>query len=99
MFTIQYAEGVAEDLASLRAFERKEILDGVEQQLVDQPTQATKRKKILRGLKPPWEHVEPVWQLRVGEYRIFYDVDEGSQIVTVRAVRHKPPHKSTRDIL
>ena len=27
-------------------------------------------------LAPPWEHVPPVWELRVDEYRVFYDVAE-----------------------
>jgi mRNA-degrading endonuclease RelE of RelBE toxin-antitoxin system len=54
---------------------------------------------LLRGLHPPWQHLEPVWELRVGEYRVFYDVDEASKLVMVRAVRHKPPHATTEEIL
>jgi mRNA-degrading endonuclease RelE of RelBE toxin-antitoxin system len=50
-------------------------------------------------LIPPWEHAEPVWELRVGEYRIFYDVDEVASVVIVRTIRHKPPHKATEEIL
>jgi mRNA-degrading endonuclease RelE of RelBE toxin-antitoxin system len=99
MFTIAYAESVADDLAAVRAFERKRILGEIDQQLMYQPTQETRSKKILRGLVPPWEHVKPVWELRVGEYRVFYDVDEAGKQVVVRAVRHKPPHKMTEEIL
>ena len=98
MFTIEYAESVAKDLAGLRAFEREQILDRIEEQLRNQPTQPTRNKKVLRGLTPPWEHVQPVWQLRVGEYRVFYDVDETALQVTIRAIRHKPPHKTTEEI-
>lgn len=43
--------------------------------------------------------MEPVWELRVGEYRVFYDVDEATAIVYIRAIRHKPPHKTTEEIL
>jgi len=43
--------------------------------------------------------VVPIWELRVGEFRVFYDVDEEAQTVFVRAVRHKPPHKTTEEIL
>jgi len=32
-------------------------------------------------------------QLRIGEYRVFYDVDEVELTVIIRAIRHKPPHK------
>lgn len=54
---------------------------------------------MLVALIAPWEYVEPVWELRAGEYRIFYDVDEAASVVIVRAIRHKPPHKTTEDIL
>jgi mRNA-degrading endonuclease RelE of RelBE toxin-antitoxin system len=50
-------------------------------------------------LVPPWEHVEPVWELRIGEYRVFYDVNEEDLTVAIRAIRHKPPHKTTEEIL
>jgi mRNA-degrading endonuclease RelE of RelBE toxin-antitoxin system len=99
VFTISYAEGVADDLAGIRAFERRQLLDEIERNLAHEPTRNTRNKKILRGLTPPWEHVEPVWELRVDEYRVFYDVDEAGGQVIVRAVRHKPPHKTTEEIL
>ena len=54
---------------------------------------------MLVGLVPPWEHEPPIWELRVGEYRAFYDVDEGESNVFVRPIRHKPPHKRTEEIL
>ena len=37
----------------------------------------------------PWESLRPVWQLRVGHWRVFYDVDEDVKSVIVRAVRKK----------
>ena len=72
-YTIDYAEGVSEDLANLRAYERKNILDAIDKQLLHEPTRQTKNRKILVGLIPPWEHVPPVWELRIGEYRVFSD--------------------------
>jgi mRNA-degrading endonuclease RelE of RelBE toxin-antitoxin system len=54
---------------------------------------------MLVGLSPPWEYVPPIWELRVGEHRVFYDVDEEAMVVIVRAIRHKPPHKTTEEIL
>jgi mRNA-degrading endonuclease RelE of RelBE toxin-antitoxin system len=99
MFTIVFAEGVAEDLKALRAFERTRILDQIDQQLMRQPTQESRGRKVLRGLTPPWEHAQPVWELRVGEYRVFYDVDEAAGRVIVRAVRRKPPHKMAEEII
>ncbi len=43
--------------------------------------------------------VPPIWELRVGEFRIFYDVAEEERKVYVRAVRRKPPHKTTEETL
>jgi mRNA-degrading endonuclease RelE of RelBE toxin-antitoxin system len=99
MFEIEYAEAVADDLANVARFARKRILDEIEKQLRHEPVRPTRNKKILVGLKPPWEHVEPVWELRIGEYRVFYDVDDLVKRVIVRAVRHKPPHQTTEEIL
>jgi mRNA-degrading endonuclease RelE of RelBE toxin-antitoxin system len=99
VYEIEFAEGVAEDLAALRAYDRTQVLDHIEDQLRRQPTQETRHKKILVGLIPPWDYVEPVWQLSIGEYRVFYDVDEVSSVVVVRAIRFKPPHQTTEEIL
>lgn len=62
------------------------------------PRHPSRRKKELAGVAPPWEHVVPVWGLRVGEYRVFYDVDEEAQLVRVRAVRRKG-RRTTEEIL
>lgn len=99
MYTIKYAEGVVDDLADLRTYERARILDRIEAQLKHEPTRQTRNRKILVGLIPPWDHVEPVWELRIGDYRVFYDADEMASVVTIRAIRHKPPHKTMEEIL
>jgi mRNA-degrading endonuclease RelE of RelBE toxin-antitoxin system len=70
----------------------------MEKHLTTEPKGHTSRKKELRGLVPPWEHEPPVWELRVGEYRVFYDVDEESRQVMVRAVRRKGA-KTTEEIV
>lgn len=99
MYRIEYAEGVAGDLASLRTYDRKQILDQLEEQLKYEPTKKTRNRKPLPGLIPPWEYIEPVWELRLGAYRVFYDVDEKTSLVKIRAIRYKPPHKTTEEIL
>jgi mRNA-degrading endonuclease RelE of RelBE toxin-antitoxin system len=99
VYEIRYAEGVARDLAALRANTRARILDSIDVQLRHAPTQETRNRKILVGLIPPWDHLEPVWQFRVGEYRVFYDVDEDALRVIIRAIRHKPRNKRTEEIL
>ena len=99
MFDIEYAEGVASDIAVLRAFDRARLLDKIEEQLSHQPTQEARNRKMLPGLKPPWDQELPVWELRVEEYQVFYDVHGIDRVVTVRAIRHKPPHATTEEIL
>jgi mRNA-degrading endonuclease RelE of RelBE toxin-antitoxin system len=97
-FAIRLGEDAVAEIAGLRAAERKRLLDAIERQLAHEPAEESKRKKMLSGLVPPWEQVRPVWQLRVGDLRVFYDVDESSRVVIVRAVRRKE-RKKTEEIL
>ena len=99
MFEIEFARSVEKDLSGLRAFDPSRILKAIEEQLSKNPCVETRNRKALVDLIPPFGAVPPVWELRIGEYRIFYDVDEDEGIVYVRAVRKKPPHKTTEEIL
>ena len=98
MFTILYEEAAEEDLHGLRVYEARRIMDEVDTQLTKNPAVATRRKKLLEGLVPAWDVVRPVWQFRVGDFRVFYDVDEERRAVIVRAIRRKGT-KTTREIL
>ena len=99
MYTLRFATGVATDLKRIRAFERSRILESMEAQLSEEPTTSTRHRKLLVNLVPPWSGELPVWELRVGEYRVFYDVSEDEELVYVRAVKKKPPGKRTEEIL
>ena len=99
MYEIEFSENVEKDLRKIRNYNRKIILDAVEQQLAHRPNNATKNRKILVNLNPPFESMPPIWELRVGDYRVFYDVDRDSKKVYVRAVRKKPLHRTTEEIL
>ena len=96
MFAIVYVESVGKDLKRVRAFDRRQILDRIEEQLTYEPAIETRNKKPLVGVEPPWEHEKPV---RVGEFRVFYDVNAELEEVTIRVIRHKPPHKTTQEML
>ena len=98
-FEIRLSEGVQGDLKTLRAYDRHKILDAIETQLAHAPNAVTKKRKLLRNLVPPFEAIPPIWQLRVGIFRVFYDVEEVTHRVYVRAIRHKPAHRSTEEIL
>ena len=98
MFAIRFGKDAVTEIAGLRAAERGRVLDTIERQLTHEPAKSSRRKKMLSGLVPPWEQVQPVWQLRDGDLRVFYDVDESSRIVIVRAVRRKE-RRRTEEIL
>ena len=99
MFEIRFAEGVEEDLRKIRIYYRNQILDAVEEQLAHEPDTRTRNRKLLDNLIPPWQTVAPIWELRVGEYRVFYDVSPTESVVYVRAVRRKRRGTKTEDIL
>ncbi len=99
MFKIRFARDVREDLQRLPAFHRSGVIHAIETQLVDTPLVRTRNRKPLANLIPPWTAELPVWELRVGAYRGFYDVVEGEGVVYVRAVRKKPAGTTTKGIL
>jgi len=99
VFEIRFAEGVEEDLRNIRIYYRNQILDAIEEQLAREPETRTRNRKLLDNLIPPWQTVAPIWELRVGEYRVFYDVSATESVVYVRAIRRKPRGTKTEDIL
>ena len=98
-FTIVFAESVKEDLKGLRTYDRRLLLDAIEGQLTHTPNVATTQRKLLHHLVPPFEAIPPIWQLRVGAFRVFYDVSKEERQVCVRAIRRKPPHLKSEEIL
>lgn len=75
------------------------MLDEFEVQLTYEPTVETRHRNQLIGLISPWDQETPVWELQVGDFRVFYEVDVESSRVLVRAIRRKLPHQTTEDIL
>jgi len=81
------------ELEGLRAFDRVRILEAVERHLVRDPQRiGGQRKRIELG------EGDIIYQLRVGDFRLFYDVDERGRLVIVRHVRRKR-RKTTGEIL
>jgi mRNA-degrading endonuclease RelE of RelBE toxin-antitoxin system len=72
------------DMDALRRFDATQIADAMEKHLRHNPTKESKsRIKRLRGVS------NPDYRLRVGEYRVFYAVDEDRRRVDVLRVMHK----------
>ena len=99
MYEIEIHEAAEQELDALRPYDRNRILDEIEDQLSLEPGGVTRRKKGLEAVEPPWDQVGPVWQLSVGDFRVFYDIVQEDQLVIVRAVREKPAHRTTDQIL
>jgi mRNA-degrading endonuclease RelE of RelBE toxin-antitoxin system len=98
-YEIVVHELAVEELESLRAFDQRRLLADIREQLADQPGVPTRRRKCLIDLTPSFEHELPVWELRVGEFRVFYDVADDEKRVHVRAVRRKETKQRTEDIV
>src|SRR5713101_10140736 len=82
-YRIEVTEEAKTDLSFYTAFERKIITAEIRVQLIHQPLVETKNREPLR------DNPLASWELRVGNYRVFYEVDEPAQMVTLVSVGHK----------
>jgi len=82
-FEIEFTPEAIEDMRLLKKRERNKIIDEIESQLGYQPFQETRNRKKLR----PNQLAE--WELRVGGFRVFYDIDTEVKRVTIEAVGYK----------
>ena len=70
-YNIVLAPEAVRQLRSLRAHLRGEVVDAIDRHLRHEPEKLSRsRIKRLRGLS------RPQYRLRVGEVRVFYDVEE-----------------------
>ena len=80
-YGIEYSPAVEHHLRALTARQQAIVLDTVESRLSHQPTVETRNRKPMRPnpLAP--------WELRIGNLRVYYDVEEQPQpMVLIRAV-------------
>ena len=87
------------ELKQLRAFDRKEIRESIESNLSFQPTVVSRNRKLMDQPEASFDYDPPLWELRVGTWRVFYDADLLERVVSIRAVREKPSHRTTDEIL
>jgi mRNA interferase RelE/StbE len=84
VYTIMLKPSAVTDMDALRKYDATHIADAMERHLQQNPTKESKsRIKRLRGIS------NPDYRLRVGDYRIFYVVDEIAHRVHVLRVMHK----------
>ena len=84
-FEINFTHIAATHVRAYRKFEQQIILDAIEEQLRHEPMTETRQRKRLGA------NTMSDWELRVQQYRVFYDVliEEDPQVVKIKAVGHK----------
>lgn len=83
MYEVEFTPEALKDLKALRKHEQQTTIDGIELHIFREPTRETRNRKRLR----PNELAE--WELRLGRFRVFYNVDEAARIVIIEAIGFK----------
>ena len=87
-FFIDLSPDSQQQLDELTARERRILLDEIDVQLRYEPNVETRKRKPLDS------NELATWELRVGDFRIFYDVETNPvQIVWIRAIGRKVRNK------
>lgn len=72
-FDILFTDLAEQEIKELRAYDRRTIVAEMKKQLEHQPNVETRNRKCLENVVPDFEFDPPLWELRVDEFRIFYD--------------------------
>jgi mRNA-degrading endonuclease RelE of RelBE toxin-antitoxin system len=81
-FQIKLTQSAEEDLGHFKVYEMRVIIDAIKGYLgEDADVENKRRKKLTVNPLAPWE-------LRVGSYRIFYDIEE-EYLVKIVAIGYK----------
>jgi len=84
-FEVEFVQSADQDLESYTVREQRIILDGIaEFTEVDANLESKRRKRMRPNPLAPWE-------LRIGDYRVFYEIRE--ELVRVPAIGHKVHNK------
>jgi mRNA-degrading endonuclease RelE of RelBE toxin-antitoxin system len=80
VFRIELTPEATDDLESIRTFAQRRLVTAMELQLAHEPSRETRNRKRLR----PNDLAE--WELRVDEFRVFYDLLEEDEVVKIVAI-------------
>jgi mRNA-degrading endonuclease RelE of RelBE toxin-antitoxin system len=83
-YSIRFSDQVHGHLRHLTTRQRALVFDAIERQLTHEPTTRTRHRKRMHegrdGFVAPWE-------LRIGDLRVYYDVELGAEgVVVIQAV-------------
>ena len=85
-FQIEYSTEADGDLSWFERSIQVLIDEGIEVQLAYEPLRETRNRKLHRRT----EAVPADWELRIGEYRVFYDVSREANLVSIVNIGFKP---------
>ncbi len=83
MYRIAFTPEAIGDLDEIRIYDARRIVAETEIQLMQEPATPTRNRKRLR----PNQLAE--WELRIGEFRVFYDIVASDLVVRIVAVGSK----------
>ena len=83
-YTIRVSPGAEQDVKSLRPFDQKKIVEGMEAHLGWEPTKVS-RSRIKQMVQPFWCQ----YRLRIEDFRVYYDVNQENRTVTVLRILEK----------
>lgn len=82
-YRIEISASAADELACLRAFDQRPIVQAI-RRLADQAEVATKNRKPLR--EPLHQLPDATWEIRVGNHRVFYEIREEGTVRILRVI-------------
>lgn len=82
-FVLDFTDSALDDLTFFKKYEQTLILDQIETQLSYEPITETKNRKPLEP------NALGEWEVRIGVYRVFYDVDAAEVTVKIKAIGYK----------
>ena len=82
-YAVRFTERAQKHLKGLSAYERRILPDQIEANLSSEPDRETRNRKVLRP--------NPVgrFELRVGDLRVFYNIDREAFVVLIVAIGRK----------
>lgn len=84
MYEIEFTADAIEDVRSFRKYEQNIIIDAIDAHLTYEPTVETSNR--FRRNPPDIA----AWELRIGVFRVFYNVDEQVHVVRIERIGQKP---------
>ena len=82
-YEIELTDEARDDVKALRRTDQVVVLEAIETQLRFEPNRKTRNRKRLRT------NALAEWELRVGKFRVFYNVEEDTLVVSIEAIGFK----------